>query len=226
MLTSSPPLRPPRGCRLSCGAALALVLAFAPGCASDSAETRAVKLMQDGIDVGRAGDLDAAAALLEESATTRPGFVDPLMFLANVHEHRGDLDAARAAYQRALQADPTFTRAGVALALTYVREQRFAEARLWLDRCIDMDPGSEPALFNLGALAERAGETSAAIEWYRLAGSMHVWATGPVVREGRLHLAEGRIDAAGRAAERAIARDPEDPAVIQFVEAVRAAKNQ
>jgi len=205
-------------------AALALVFSAAVGCASDTAEEQAVELMEEGLEIGRAGDLEAAAVLLEQAAETRPGFVDPLMFLANVRERQGDFAAARDAYERALQADPTFTGAGVALAQTYVAEKRFGEARTWLHRCVDMDPGSAPALFNLGALAEGDGDTATALRWYRLAGAMDVWTTMPVLHEGRIHLAEGRIGDAKHAAERAYARNPDDRAVFELVQAIQAAE--
>ena len=207
-------------------AALALVVSAAAGCASNSPEERAVELMQAGLEVGREGDLEAAAVFLEQAAETRPGFVDPLMFLANVRERQGDFAAARDAYQRALQADPTFTGAGVALAQTYVAEKRFGEARTWLQRCVDMDPGSAPALFNLGALAEDDGDTAMALQWYRLAGVMDVWATAPVLHEGWIHLAEGRAEDAKHAAERAYTRNPDDRSVYDLIQAIRAAEGK
>jgi len=206
--------------------ALVLVAIAASGCASDAAEQQAVELMQEGVEAGQAGDLEAAATLLEQAAETRPGFIDPLMFLANVRERQGDYSAARDAYRRALQTDPTFTRAGVALAQAYIAERRFSEARTWLHRCVDMDPGSVPAFFNLGILAEDDGDTATALQWYRLAAVMNVWATPPILHEGRIHLAEGRIDDAKNAAERAYTRDPNDRAVYDFVQAIRATERR
>ena len=108
---------------LTSGALLVILGVASTSCASDSSEEAAVELLQDGIKAARDGDVESAERLLEESAAKRDGFVDPLMFLANLHERQDDLPAARSAYERALQADPMFTAAGVAYALTFVREE-------------------------------------------------------------------------------------------------------
>jgi len=204
-------------------AALLLVGAFAAltcaRCASSSDEQRAVATLQEGIAAGRAGDLDRAAELFEQAHTERPGFVDPLMFLANVHERRGDVGAARATYRRVLEIDPTLTAAAGALALTYVREGRRNEGRTWFEHCIEADPGFAPALFDLGLLAEQAHAVAEAADWYRLAATMDVRTPAPLVRLGALELAAGRRDAARELARKALDRAPGDPAATQLAAA-------
>jgi hypothetical protein len=53
---------------------------------------------------------------------------------------------------------------------------------------------------------------------------MEVWSPKPVLQEGHRLLNIGRIEDARRAAERAQARAPDDPAVLDFMRAVDAAE--
>lgn len=191
------------------------------GCAS-SPEQTAVGTLRDGVLAAREGRYDEAVALLERAHEERPGFIDPLMFLGNVHERRGDPAAAREAYRRVLATDPSLSEAAVALALTFVQEGRPDDARDWLQRALQADPGFAPTHFNLGVLAESEGRLAEAAEWYRLAATLDVTASRPLVRLGRLHLAAGRPDDARACAESALTRHPDDPEAKALAEAAAA----
>jgi Tfp pilus assembly protein PilF len=196
--------------------ALALAAACAAaGCAS-SPETEALDTLRDGVLAAREGDLERSVELLEQAHQERPGFIDPLMFLANVHERRGDPAAARDAYERALAIDATFSAAAVALALTYLSEENPAEARRILEATLQGDPGFEPTVFNLGTLSESEGDPAQAAEWYRVAAALDGTSTQALVRLGALHLAAGRPDVARALADQALNRRPGDPAATQL----------
>lgn len=186
---------------------------------STSAEERALETMRDGVLAAREGKMDEAIVLLERAAEERPGFVDPWMFLANVHERRGDLGAAREAYTRALGVDATLTAAGVALALTYAKESQDAEARQWLELMLKSNPGFEPTMFNLGMLCEHEGNASQAADWYRIAAALDLSSSRAVVRLAALSLATGDHSRARALAEEALARRPDDAAAAALLEA-------
>ncbi len=202
--------------------ALLLVAVLAAGCASGSDEKKAVALVREARVAARADDLDRAEELLEAAHAARPGFVDPLMLLANLEERRGDLPAARDAYERVLQVDPTLTAAGVALALTHLRDGDLDAGEAWLRRAIESDPGFEPAAFNLGALAERRGQFVDAAAWYEVCAVLAPRSTTALVRLGGIQIRTGEFDAAARTIDRLDTRGAA-PAAAELAEALRAA---
>ena len=200
---------------------LAALLAVATGC-STTPEATAVETLREGILAARAGQMDEAVVLLERAAEERPGFVDPLMFLANVQERRGDFDAARNAYTRALDVDATLTAAGVALALTYAAQDRDDEARQWLERLLQSNPGFEPTVFNLGMLSEHEGRAIEAADWYRIAAALDATSSGALMRLAVLSLAAGDTVRARTLAAEALARQPDDAAAAELLAATTA----
>lgn len=182
-----------------------LAVVGAAGCRS-TAEEQAVAAMRESLAAAQERNLDGAKAAAERALALRPGFVDPLMMLARISEERGEPEEARKRYTEVLVLDPTSSGAGVALALTYVREERFDEARSWLDKSILSDPGCEPAAYNQGSLAEQQGDPERAVAWFEVAAALDAHDPRALCRIASVRLAQGRPQEALVAAESALRR--------------------
>jgi len=75
------------------------------------------------------GDLEGAAADLEELLHTRPGFADAHYWVGLARERRGDLDEAAGSLERALRINPAYAEARLALASVYEQQGRWDRAR-------------------------------------------------------------------------------------------------
>ncbi|MCG3134484.1 MAG: Lipopolysaccharide assembly protein B [Planctomycetes bacterium] len=200
-----------------------LCAAALTACASTGGEdeARAIGSMQAAIAAAEAGRFDEAEEAAARAAEERPGFVDPWFLRGALAEKRGDGESARAAYRRVLEIDPTRTAAGVALAQTYIAEGRSAEARDWLLRALDADPGAEPACFNLGSLADESGELDAAAGWMALSAALDARDPRAPLRLASIRLRQGRRADALAAAEEALRRVPGWPPAEQAVSQLR-----
>jgi tetratricopeptide (TPR) repeat protein len=161
------------------------------------------------MQTARRGELDAAAELARRATRERPGFVDPWFALAAIEQERGDLPAARAAYMEILAIDPTQTAAGTALAHTFLLEKKAGEAREWLLRSIESDPGAEAAFFNLGSLAESSGAWDEAVGWYRISAALDGRDPRAPHAAARVRLRAGRTEEAHALLKEALRRAPE-----------------
>lgn len=204
-------------------ARLAAAALFVAACTSTQAddEKRAVRSLREALAAAEAGRYDDAESAAGRAAEERPGFVDPWFLRAALAERRQDPEAARAAYRRILEIDPTRTAAGVALAQTYLVEGRKAEAREWLLRSVDADPGAEPACFNLGSLAADEGDHESAAGWMTISATLDPRDPRAPLELAGIRLRQGRTDAALAAAEEALRRAPDWPPARQAVERLR-----
>jgi tetratricopeptide (TPR) repeat protein len=82
-----------------------------------------------GLALRARGDADEAADAFREAAKGPYGLFEAQFLLGDVLQNRGDLDGAVAAYGEASRAKEWFQRAHAALAITRLRQGRFAEAR-------------------------------------------------------------------------------------------------
>lgn len=181
--------------------------ALLAGCASTN-ETAAVTAMGEALSAVREHDLVRAKASAEHALELRPGFVDPMMLLASIAEHSGDWEAARSQYLNVLRSDPTDTAAGVALGVTYVREQRFADAREWFTKAMTADPGCEAAAYNLGSLNEQTEDLEAAAAWFDVAATLDQRDPRALVEIAKIRMEQARFQEALAAADLAISRYP------------------
>ncbi len=189
-----------------------LIAAISPACASTQeadAEAQAVASMRDALAAAGRQDFDTAQAAAERAAELRPGFVDPLMMLATLADQRGDLEEARRRCIEVLQVDPTTTAAGVLLGFTYVREQRYDEARSWFLKAIESEPGYEAAAYNLASLAEETGELEDAVAWFDVASALDRRDPRALARIANIRIAQGRPEDALKSADAALARYPQ-----------------
>ena len=54
-----------------------------------------------------------------------------------------------------------------ALALEYLKEGKYIEARNLFERVLEADPSYVGSYYHLGKLLERTGEIAGALEWYK-----------------------------------------------------------
>lgn len=125
----------------------------------------------------------------------------------------GDLEGAATCFQRAIDALPTYAEAHVNLGSVRIRQQRPAEARSLLEKAAELKPELWQAPFNLGLIAEEAGQADAAIRHYQQVLGMPSYArTGAWEVQWRLsnlYGALGRYADALPLAEQVVASVPE-----------------
>jgi tetratricopeptide (TPR) repeat protein len=180
--------------------------ALLAGCASTTPEDEAIAAFRDAIEAHRAKDFVRAKAAAERAEELRPGFVDPLMFLASIAVEEGDLDAARGRWTQVLAVDPTATAAGVAIGWSHMAQGRRSEAREWFEKAVASDPGFEGAVFNLGLLSRDEGNPDEAVLWFEIATVLDRSDPRGWVQIGEIRLAQGRAEEALAAAEAALRR--------------------
>lgn len=117
----------------------------------------------------RAGDPDAAAALLEPLLDTEPNRADALHLLGIAQAQRGHFEASLPLLQRAATARPDDAAVHNNLGNSLVGCARDAEAVDAFDRALALQPGHAKAWCNRGGALRRLGRSSAALESFEQA---------------------------------------------------------
>ena len=170
----------------------------------------------------RAGDLEGAAAGLDQALRLVPNFVGALGNLGVVRRRQGDLDGAFDAYRRALELSPRDATVLGNLATLYTGLGRPREAAAAL-RSADLRSSASPwALLVRGDLEAADGNAEAALSWYRKARRIapdlaEVWAA-----IAQAEAARGRSKSALKAATRALELEPENEAASKVRESLTA----
>jgi Tfp pilus assembly protein PilF len=97
-----------------------------------------------------------------------PGYAKAYNNLGVALLRQGRLDQAAGQFRSALKVDPRNVDAMVNLALVFKASGRADEARAELLRALGVDSHDAPSHYNLALLYEEAGETSTAVQHYRL----------------------------------------------------------
>ena len=113
------------------------------------------------------GNLDMAAAYLEESVEANPRWGDGHEGLGIIAMERGDTRAAEDHLRRAVEADPSLASAHRALAMLYLSEGDLNRARAAIDAAILNAPYLEDNYNILGTIERQEGNIERAIELFR-----------------------------------------------------------
>jgi tetratricopeptide (TPR) repeat protein len=98
-----------------------------------------------GVSAFRAGDLDRAVRHLEAAVTARPGFALAHYDLALAHLRRGDAAAGVAGLEAAIRARPDLALAWETLGSVHRAAGRLREARVCLQRALELEPNGAGA---------------------------------------------------------------------------------
>jgi tetratricopeptide (TPR) repeat protein len=108
---------------------------------------------------------DSATAVMElnQAARTAPRCADAYLLLGLIEFHNGATDDSIQNYQRALLLQPRSYSIHYDLALAYLKEQKFQEARAQLEEAERLDPRQADASYNLGIVLQELGHPAEAL---------------------------------------------------------------
>ena len=115
----------------------------------------------------------------------------------------GQLDRARAAFDDALTLDPKHVKSLVNLSRVLLESDKTTEAKPYLAKAIEVDPGSSDAFRVLGRTEMLLGNANAALEAYRSALAIDAEDTWSMNNMGLILIQQGRFDEALRPLARA-----------------------
>jgi tetratricopeptide (TPR) repeat protein len=178
----------------------------------------AVRSSNDGIvHLGR-GETSEAVRDLEIAVKLAPKLGSLYANLALAKWRVGDVAGAFAAIERGLVAEPGCPSLLQNLAALYVDWGKPAEARAAM-AALDLHSASPYALIVRGDLELQAGDPAAALRNYHRAASLDPKLADSWLSIARAEFARGRPDAARKAAQKALKRDPSSDVARKFAEA-------
>lgn len=117
---------------------------------------------QEGAELLREGEVDAAIAELERVVTEDPANEYAFFFLGSAHFEKGRFDKATKAYLEALRIAPGYTGALVSLGHALRMSNRLTEALKVGHQILGRDPGDAEGLHLMGLTHYARGEAAAA----------------------------------------------------------------
>jgi len=173
------------------------------------------------------GDLDEAGRQARRATRLRPDAVRYHLVGSEVASVGGRLDGLTAALEHVTDALAVSRRDPVALArraelllgvatVTFAPDDLSAARAAW-EEVAAGDPNNADHRLQLGLAAVRQGDVEAAEAAWLRAEALSDGEAAPSVNLARLYLSTGREAEALAAAERAVARDPDDPAAAQVL---------
>ncbi len=151
--------------------------------------------------------LPQAFQVLEEGIETTGGNRRLRLILARMLFESGDLEAARVQYGQVLEQSPNDGDVLFALALIALDQGQDSEARRYFERMVRWNRRPGEAHYYLGGIAEREGDTVAALREYRQAGDGYEFIPAQA-RIGAILVNEGRLPEAQEHFERLRAQRP------------------
>jgi len=117
--------------------------------------------------LGKAGDVSAALAILEDLVAGSDGAAPPIVFLklSKLHRQQGDFGAAEAANARGRAVHPAHIGLAIAAAQLAVGQENWSEAaRRWAEAVeLGANEPAAPAYLGLARASRRAGDIDAAV---------------------------------------------------------------
>ncbi|WP_437353594.1 FecR domain-containing protein [Neorhizobium petrolearium] len=166
------------------------------------------------------GDLDGALADLQAALKIAPGSTSMWNALGIVQGERGDDRAAEEAFRKSIALDPLDPVSYSNLANRYLNQNRMREAKVLIDRALEVDPTFDLALIDRGRYRMQTGELDQAVD-DMLAGTV----ANPGYSHGQTLLAAAYYEKgdrlpAAQALDNADRLDDNDPAISAFRTAV------
>lgn len=126
---------------------------------SDSAEEH----FERGLQLARAGELQAAEEELRTAAKSRPGDAEYLSSLATVLAIEKKLEESTTFFEKSLKIKPADLRSRRDLSANLWQLRRYAEAKHHLKILLTQDPADPQAKLLLGLVSEKVGDYAAAV---------------------------------------------------------------
>jgi tetratricopeptide (TPR) repeat protein len=130
-------------------------------------EPEALALLQQGTELGQAGDLEAAESILRRATELNPNLVDAQYNLAIIYRKRQKLDAAIDTMRRVVRLDPADFEAYMRLGAWHFEGEKYLEASTAYERAATLRMDSRDAWLRLAQSYEAAGKARAATSAYR-----------------------------------------------------------
>ena len=154
---------------------------------------------------------ERGAGFFERLESIAPDSVRVLQIRGLDAEALGDLKGAEAYYRKVLEKEPRIPGGHYALGHLLRRAGKDAEARLELDRELEIDPYHHLAYFELGAIHLAGGDAQAALPMLEKAVNLRPALAGPKVELGKAYLQLKRPADAIPLLKAAIAKEPDHP---------------
>lgn len=193
--------------------------AFAQDASDD--ETQAIALFNQAQDAHEKGDLKGAIALYERALKLLPEFPEAELQRGRAYVSLGDVATAEAAFRRAVSLRDDWSLALADLGSILVRQKKFDEARTTLRKAIELDADSTPAYVATASLLidskAREDELRALLKRITFMSTTAMPTASVWAAKALLENALNEKQAAAFSAEKALAIDPKDVAMLSFL---------
>jgi tetratricopeptide (TPR) repeat protein len=112
------------------------------------------------------GRRDEARAVLAGVFAKYPGYLPAALALGRDYRDRGEFGKAIPAYERVIEINPYHRDGLFELALVFMQQQRWDQARRGLQRILEIEPNDQPAMLNLGVVLSHLGRREGALRLY------------------------------------------------------------
>jgi predicted Zn-dependent protease len=183
----------------------------------ESALSQASKLDFTLIRIASLLESDAAAAAreAEQILRTHPGHPQAALLLGTAHRRRGQPQAAVDVLSALAAAEPNSAAIRLELGRALLAQGQSAQARLTLERAVELSPDLAPAWRELSALYGAAGETAACDAAFARFYSLQP--EGMHLAEAATAIANEQFSTAERLLKRALAQAPQDIAALRML---------
>jgi tetratricopeptide (TPR) repeat protein len=161
-------------------------------------------------ELRRLGRLDEAEVLLRKALAVEPPHVAALTELGYLARARGDRTAALSAFEAASKAEPKQIGLKVAVACELHQLGRLDEAEALLQQALAVDARHVTALTELGYLARRRGDRTAALTAFEAAAAADPKQAGLKIATSSQLRQIGRLDEAEASLRQALAIEPQN----------------
>ena len=166
--------------------------------------------MARAVDLHRAGQLDAAAAIYEEILEQSPRDFDANHMLGVVALQQGELETAQELLNLAVSIRPRDANAMGNLGVSYLRNRQLEQAQQWFEKALKITPNAPPALTNMGSVLLESGRFDTALPLARKAYKLDPKAYDTCNLLGACLLKAGEIKAAADILEEATRLQPNE----------------
>jgi tetratricopeptide (TPR) repeat protein len=155
---------------------------------------------------------EQALQQIEKVLDLKPNYPPAYFRIAQIHSDAGDKKAARDTYIQAIQHNPQYAKARYNLALLYLEERRWADARAQFEWIREQEPNNAIVHFQLGRSAYGEKDYVTALSEYRTAldlkGGKYAKA---LLNIGLVYKAQKKTDLAIAAYQNLLQADPKYP---------------
>ena len=166
------------------------------------------------------GNRQAAEAAIDQALVIDSNSVDALLRKAGLQFERGEADAAAATLGHLLKTAPAHVPAHILRAEALLRAGKPAEAKTEVDAALRLQPNSAPAAYLRAAMLVQAQDWKPADEIFQRLGSALASFPDGFLLQAIAKRGLNQIELAVDAAQRFVARRPEDPRGAKFLAAI------